>query len=134
MSYIKGRNFEYRVINILKKYNIKAVRNYLSRKPDLITEIGLFEVKYKLKPTKNKITCYWDNLEDFIKNLKEIKPIRSFCLLSDFPLIDIFPTITYWNKEIIVIIPKEYDTKYLEDFKERLYLMLDAYEAFKNLY
>jgi hypothetical protein len=109
MSYRIGRNFEYKVINLLKNMGLEIIRNKLSRKPDIITNKGFFEIKKTVK--KGKIPCFViKDLKSFFEGKKLVLEVKKYALK------DFFYTLTIENKELILIIPFWMDLNYLRDF------------------
>lgn len=134
MSYKKGRDFEYKIIKKLNELNINCIRNELSRKPDLWTEYGLFEIKKTVK--KGKIKCFVLDFEDYLKNKIEKAKIESLDLK------DIFYTLTIKDKKLILIIPFYLDLNYVKQIKENIetltkkliyYLYFIKGNIFKNM-
>ncbi len=127
MSYKIGRDFEYRVIKKLKELGIEVIRNKLSRKPDLWTSVGLFEVKKTIK--KGKIKCFVYNLEDYLKSDLEKYEIKNLDIK------DYFYTLTFIKRELVLIIPnylsldyKKYIDKTVNEYKKKI----EFYNSFKE--
>jgi hypothetical protein len=115
--YKKGRSFEYKVIEYIKKHfsDIEIHRSYLSRKPDLVVlkrnEVYLFEIKKTLQGKKMK--CFVIDLIDFLNNKNNYE-------IQELPISDKFTTITKINNKFVVVIPFEYDINYLKEFRKKL--------------
>ncbi len=122
MSYKIGRRFEYRVIERLKELGIEVIRNELSRKPDLWTSIGLFEVKKSIKKGKDK--CFVIDIKDYInKNWDKIE-------IKSYDLEDKFYTLTIERKRLKVVIPFYMSLEYKRMIDKNIERMLKKYEFY----
>lgn len=126
----KGRRFEYQVVEYLRRNEIEAVRNTLSRKPDLILYsffLPFLEIKKRLKKGKNKGFVITNPIE-FLKTGKKEGYIDSFCF-EDF-----FPTITkIHNRGYIIVIPDRIDKNYLNEFEKDITFKYQALQIWKEL-
>ncbi len=125
--YRKGRTFEYKIKNKLQKLGIEVMRNYLSRKPDLILPYFypcFFEVKNNVKESKKGIPCLVYDFNEFFKQkINKVKEIK-------IQLKDKWYTISKIKNKIVVIIPSIIDKKYIENFFTNFLLQKRAFETF----
>lgn len=129
----KGRNFEYRVKYFLEKNNLQVIRNYLSRKPDLIikeVKIPFLECKKKIKKGRKDI-CYVVKEKDIVNYLKNPFEIEE---KDSFILEDRWYTITEIERKLVLIIPERIDLGYIEEFLRRVEFFISAYRSFLSWY
>ncbi|MEM5881804.1 MAG: hypothetical protein QXR71_04470 [Candidatus Aenigmatarchaeota archaeon] len=129
----KGRNFEYRVKYFLEKNNLQVIRNYLSRKPDLIikeVKVPFLECKKKIKKGRKDI-CYVVKEKDIVNYLKNPFEIEE---KDSFILEDRWYTITEIERKLVLIIPERIDLGYIEEFLRRVEFFISAYRSFLSWY
>lgn len=126
--YKTGRNFEYRVIENLKKLGFIVIRNKLSRKPDLIIANATYpflEVKKTVK--KGKVECY--KIEDIFNFLKKFEFNKENITKRQLE----WTTITKENKKLVIYHPIVLDMDYLRDFEREVFIKYEALIRFTML-
>ncbi|MEM4461014.1 MAG: hypothetical protein QXY70_02665 [Nanopusillaceae archaeon] len=124
MGYREGRNFEYRVIYKLREYGIEVLRNELSRKPDIWTNVGLFEIKKTIK--KGKVRCFEVDFLDYIEgNLNNLKEVY-------LDIKDYFYTLTIKKGVIKLIIPCYMDLSYIKNIRNEVNKMKKKVEFYNK--